>query len=241
MFKIVLSILIFCSVAWGDAATYVDNTLKASPLVYGAYKTMTWFVRYDSRLAAQKIRVQLFSAKHGGKDVIVVFKDSRLLYYVKDGRIVRDDNWEGFEFDFPVRIALGSRSYYWTPEGEYYICQKNPYSRFIKFLGISYPNINDARLGLEKGMISKYQYEAIVRANLEKKTPPWFTSLGGRFGVHSYPTQYKWLLRAKEKENPNLTYVTRKDFTEGCVGVENRVVEYLYAHVEEGTPILILP
>ena len=239
--KIIISLLILFSTAWGNLGDSVDRCMQYNPVIYSAYKTVAQFVTYKSKHASQKVRVQLFSAQHLGKDVLVVFKGERLLYYVKDGRIVRGEEWSGFHFDFPVRIALGSRPQYWTPEGEYYICQKNPYSQFIKFLGISYPNVRDAKSGLEKGMLSKYQYEAIVKANQAKKTPPWYTPLGGRFGVHSAPTWMKHTLRAREKQNPNLTWVTRRDFTEGCVGVENRVVEYLYSNVPEGTPILILP
>jgi len=241
MVKLLISLLIFASLGWGDMAAFVEQKIAANPLVWAPYKVAAHFIHYNSKLNAQKLRVKLFSAKHLGQDVIVVFKGDRLLYYVKDGQIVRDQEWSGFTYNFPVKVALGSRPSYWTPEGEYYICRKNPNSQFIKFLGISYPNNNDAKKGLESGMLTPNQYKAIVQANAEKKGPPWYTPLGGRFGVHSAPTWMKPILRAKEKQNPDVTWVTRKDFTEGCVGVENRIVEYLFANVPEGTPILLLP
>ncbi|MFA9376931.1 MAG: murein L,D-transpeptidase family protein [Lachnotalea sp.] len=33
-----------------------------------------------------------------------------------------------------------------TPEGEYYVCTKNQYSKFYLALGVSYPNKVDAKM-----------------------------------------------------------------------------------------------
>src|SRR5262247_2153599 len=59
-----------------------------------------------------------------------------------------------------------------TPEGDYYITHKNARSRFYLSLGLSYPNISDADVGLNAGLISKREYEAIAGAIRQKNKPP---------------------------------------------------------------------
>src|SRR3954468_24078766 len=41
-----------------------------------------------------------------------------------------------------------------TPEGTYFICEKNPYSNFYLSLGVSYPGPQDAERGLKARLIS---------------------------------------------------------------------------------------
>lgn len=53
---------------------------------------------------------------------------------------------------------------YRTPEGEFYICIKNVNSNYHKALGLSYPNIEDAKRGLSQGLISAGHYSKIVHA-----------------------------------------------------------------------------
>ena len=42
---------------------------------------------------------------------------------------------------------------YRTPVGKYYVSDKSRNSRFHRFVGISYPNIEDAERGYQKGLI----------------------------------------------------------------------------------------
>lgn len=63
----------------------------------------------------------------------------------------------------------------------------------------------------------------------------------GDYGIHGAPTYLKSFLDKHEKQDPNFTYVTKKDDTRGCVAVENRVIKYLYSQVEVKTPVLIMP
>ena len=85
-----------------------------------------------------KHRVLEFARKYSDQDVIVVSKQDHLLYYCKDGKIVKNEQWNGFTYNFPVKVALASK-YHWTPEGEMYIDGKNPKSRYIRFLSFSGP------------------------------------------------------------------------------------------------------
>jgi hypothetical protein len=70
-----------------------------------------------------------------------------------------------------------------TPEGSYYICYRNGNTKYYYFMGISYPNIKDAKRGLEQGVIDKVTYNRINKAIEEEKQPPWNTILGGAIGL----------------------------------------------------------
>jgi len=110
-----------------------------------------------------------------------------------------------------------------TPEGRYYICEKRPQSRFHRFLGISYPNIDDAERAYSDHLISADEWADIFFANLQHGTPPWSTALGGRVGIHGYGGR------------PNLPI----DWTEGCIAVSDAEIDYLYETVPLGTPVII--
>jgi len=110
-----------------------------------------------------------------------------------------------------------------TPRGRYYVCEKRPQSRFHRFLGISYPNIEDAEQAYAKQLISTDEWAAIFFANLELAAPPWSTRLGGHVGIHGY---------GDRAEVP-------VDWTEGCIAVRNVDIDYLYDRVPLGTPVII--
>src|SRR6266853_784193 len=66
-----------------------------------------------------------------------------------------------------------------TPEGEFYVCYKNPESKYHRFLGLSYPNLEAAECGLRDKLISPEQFIEIRDAIAGKQCPPWKTALGG--------------------------------------------------------------
>jgi len=90
---------------------------------------------------------------------VVILKSRRRLLVCSSGRVLRSH-----------RIGLGPNPYKdkelegdgCTPEGEFYICTRNPRSKFTRSLGISYPNREDADRGLKAGLISKQEYLKIV-------------------------------------------------------------------------------
>ncbi|PKN11575.1 MAG: hypothetical protein CVU69_11895 [Deltaproteobacteria bacterium HGW-Deltaproteobacteria-4] len=92
-----------------------------------------WKTQVDEALAA---------SRREGKDVIIVRKvDRQLTLYRKGGR-VRDFN-AGFGFNFLAdKLYSGDKA---TPEGEYKIVKKLPYSRYYKALLIDYPNQEDQK------------------------------------------------------------------------------------------------
>ena len=71
-----------------------------------------------------------------------------------------------------------------TPLGEFYICAKNPRSRYFLSLCISYPNAEDAERGLAAGLIGAEEHRQILDAIRAKRMPPQRTRLGGEIYIH---------------------------------------------------------
>ena len=114
-----------------------------------------------------------------------------------------------------------------TPEGEYYITHKNPKSNFYLSLGLSYPNISDADAGLKAGLISKAEHAAIVAAIGKKTKPPQNTRLGGDIFIHG--------------GGAGKSSGAARDWTLGCVALENEDIRELFETVPIKTPVSIVP
>jgi murein L,D-transpeptidase YafK len=108
-----------------------------------------------------------------------------------------------------------------TPEGDFYVCTKNDRSKFHLFLGLSYPNEEDAKRGLESGLISHEEHAMILDALANRRRPPWDTRLGGEIGIHGEGTHVDW--------------------TQGGIAMENNDIEELFGIVDIGSPVSILP
>jgi murein L,D-transpeptidase YafK len=110
-----------------------------------------------------------------------------------------------------------------TPVGEFYICSKNPRSKFFLSMCLSYPNAEDAERGLAAKLISPQEHGDILAALREQRLPPQHTRLGGEIYIHG------------EDPAPRRT----KDWTRGCVALDNSAMQYLYERIALGTPVLI--
>lgn len=110
-----------------------------------------------------------------------------------------------------------------TPVGRYAISDKKAESRYRRFLGINYPNLDDAERGYRRGMISAGQWADLFFANLRGEIPRPDTLLGGRVGIHGYGRR------------PYLPV----DWTEGCIAVSNDDIDYIFSRVSVGTPVII--
>lgn len=108
-----------------------------------------------------------------------------------------------------------------TPEGEFYVCSKNPRSSYYLSLGLSYPNEEDAERGLRDKLISKAQRDQIVRAVRNRSCPPWNTRLGGEVFIHGNGSSSDWTL--------------------GCVALDNEKMKELFGVISKGTPVKIKP
>ncbi|PRR80141.1 L,D-transpeptidase catalytic domain [Clostridium liquoris] len=106
-----------------------------------------------------------------------------------------------------------------TPEGKYYICTKNDKTKYTYFMGISYPNIEDAKRGLNNNLIDNNINEQIKTAIDKKGLPPWNTPLGGAVGIHGGGAKYDW--------------------TYGCIAVSDEDIKILWKYCNIGTPVEI--
>ena len=227
---------------------------------------------------------------HPEGHVIVVFKSSHQLYLARDGEIVRgervrksdlDQRLFGFlkgrpddevVIDFPVPVALspveGRRRKKYdkkTPEGEFFVCEKNnrAHTKFTVALEISYPNLAMAREAREEGWMSKADYDRLAYHLKKGKCPPYDTDLGGYIKIHGPDdgTMARWRKKPLREcltddpgtcrelalddflteDDPYSGMFTSHDWTFGCIAAELTTIFYLYKTVPVGTPVVIYP
>ena len=147
---------------------------------------------------------------------IIVKKAERKLFLYSGGKIVRTYHVGLGLSPIGDKVRQGDRR---TPEGDFYIFTKNDKSAFYLSLGISYPNARHAEHGLRDGLITKAQYDSIMRALQARKTPRQNTALGGDIYIHGNGASSDW--------------------TWGCVALENNDVRELFNAVPVGTPVTI--
>ncbi len=119
-----------------------------------------------------------------------------------------------------------------TPEGDYYVCQKLPQSRFYLSLKVSYPNISDAERGLKCGLIDKSTYNKIVSAISARKIPPMNTKLGGDICIHGGGAG------SVQSAGDTMLFNVR-DWTAGCMALDNPQMKELFEFIPVGTPVRI--
>ncbi len=115
-----------------------------------------------------------------------------------------------------------------TPKGIYTIGWNNQRSDFRNFFGLTYPSIQDAQNGLQRGLISENEYQAIVNAHMQHKVPPQNTALGGAVGIHGLGTPLRRLVKHKTS-----------NWTEGCVALTNDQIDELATYVKTGMFVVI--
>ncbi|MFH1021739.1 MAG: L,D-transpeptidase [Pseudomonadota bacterium] len=147
---------------------------------------------------------------------IVIKKAKKKLFLYSEEKLLRTYPVKlGFN---PVgdKIRQGDKR---TPEGSYYICIKNPRSKYHLSLGLSYPSIEDAERGLEQKLITKGDRDRIIEKISRKSIPPWDTPLGGEIFIHGGGETWDW--------------------TYGCVALRNQDIEELFKVVTVGTQVVI--
>ncbi len=153
---------------------------------------------------------------------IIVRKRERTLLLYMQGRLERTypaalgRNWAD------DKAAEGDEA---TPLGEFYICAKNPRSRYFLSMCISYPNAEHATRGLAAGLITPGEHADILAAIRLRTMPPQHTNLGGEIYIHGHG------------DEPRDNQV--KDWTRGCIALANSAMQDLYDLVEVGTPVII--
>jgi murein L,D-transpeptidase YafK len=147
---------------------------------------------------------------------IVIKKAKKKLFLYSEEKLLRTYPVKlGFN---PVgdKVRQGDKR---TPEGSYYICMKNPRSKYYLSLGLSYPSIEDAERGLEQKLITKNDRDRIIERISKKSIPPWDTPLGGEIFIHGGGETWDW--------------------TYGCVALRNKDIEELFKVIALGTEVII--
>lgn len=108
-----------------------------------------------------------------------------------------------------------------TPLGRFKVGWINEKSRYYRFFGLDYPNLDTAKRALEDNRIDEDTWLSILRAKSVGKTPPQNTPLGGHIGIHGIGRgdreihhQYNW--------------------TNGCIALTNEQIDQLGKWIKPG-------
>jgi hypothetical protein len=173
------------------------------------------------------VAVMNFLAAHAwsaSQRCLVVDKARREMVLFKDGRKIAA---------YPVSLGVDPVSDkrrahdFATPEGQYFISYIKDPSQYHRTLGISYPNQADAEKALTGGIISEAEYAKILDAVRRSRPGPCGTGLGCGIAIHGGGV----LRRFGES--------MERDWTEGCVALDNGDMDRLFAFCRPGDAVLI--
>lgn len=152
--------------------------------------------------------------------VIVIDKSTAILSVLQDGHeIVRCPASFGLD---PISDKVRAHDLA-TPEGCYSISAVVQGARFHRSLGLSYPNLVDAQHGLAAGLLSRRQYRQMAAAIREEVPGLCGTPLGCGIAIHGGGVVREGV----------------RDWTEGCVAVDNADVDRLAQLCRRDDPVLI--
>lgn len=114
-----------------------------------------------------------------------------------------------------------------TPLGVFRVGWINDQSRFKRFIGLDYPNLDYAERALRERRIGRTTYERIRAAWMNGHTPPQDTPLGGQIGIHGVG----W-------GDPRV-HSAGINWTSGCVALNNAQIEALRPWVKVGMRVEI--
>ncbi|UTF48838.1 L,D-transpeptidase [Desulfomicrobium sp. ZS1] len=155
---------------------------------------------------------------------LVVDKAARELVVFKDGRRVAA---------YPVSLGVDPVSDkrkvhdFATPEGLYFISYKKDPSQYHRTLGLSYPSLADAEKALAGGVISVSEYAKIVDASRRSRPGPCGTGLGCAIAIHGGGVFRQFGSHLE------------RDWTEGCVALDNADMDRLFAFCRQGDRVVI--
>ncbi|MCK4604439.1 MAG: L,D-transpeptidase [Deltaproteobacteria bacterium] len=183
------------------------------------------FTALVSFLAGLALLLGYAYAKEMSSKCVVIDKGTHRMFLHRDGKVIESYAVSlGIDSVSPKR-RRGDKS---TPEGCYYVTCKKSDSKFYKFLGLSYPNKVNAWLGLRKRLISSREYSSIANAISAGGCPPADTSLGSGISIHGggvYRNSGKCMVR---------------DWTKGCIAVNNQAMDVIYSFCNVGDMVIIL-
>lgn len=155
---------------------------------------------------------------------LVVDKAGRELVAFRDGRRVA-----AFPVSFGIdpvsdKRRIGDLA---TPEGLYFISYKKDPSQYHRTLGLSYPGPADAEKALVGGVISVREFNTVMSAARSSKPGPCGTGLGCAIAIHGGGVFRQF--------GANL----ERDWTEGCVALDDRDMDRLFAASRRGDRVVI--
>lgn len=119
-----------------------------------------------------------------------------------------------------------------TPEGMYYVCARNPRSRYHLSLRISYPGTCEAEQGLRSGIIDRSTRDRVLEAIAQEKMPPQDTELGSAICIHNGGIG----MVANDFSKAAIV-----DWTDGCIAMREEDMREVYDFAVIGTAVVILP
>lgn len=108
-----------------------------------------------------------------------------------------------------------------TPEGAYFVCLRREKGKYGFSLGISYPSLTDAKKAVSEGRLDETLLHLFEEAERETKRPPWGTPLGGEIYIHAGGSD--------------------RDWTAGCIALDEGDMEKLFAMIDHGDKVEIIP
>jgi len=113
-----------------------------------------------------------------------------------------------------------------TPRGVFHVSWIDRHSRYGTFYGFDYPSEHIARRAYSEGIISRAEFDAIIKALEHHRLPPQNTPLGGRLGIHGIG-----------RGDPRIHEAF--NWTNGCVALTNTQIRQLSRWVDLGTRVVI--
>lgn len=113
-----------------------------------------------------------------------------------------------------------------TPLGTFRVSWIDRQSRYGLFYGFNYPSASIARRAYAEGIISRAEFNAIMQALRQHRTPPQNTPLGGRLGIHGIGSG-------------SLSIHKEINWTDGCVALTNEEIRQLSRWISLGTRVVI--
>ena len=108
-----------------------------------------------------------------------------------------------------------------TPLGRFRVGWINEKSRYYRFFGLNYPNLDTAKRALDENRITEETWLSILEAKNMGKTPPQNTPLGGHIGIHGI---------GRGDQEIHHEY----NWTNGCIALTNEQIDQLGKWIKPG-------
>lgn len=113
-----------------------------------------------------------------------------------------------------------------TPLGRFRVGWVNEKSRYYRFFGLNYPNLDTAKRALDENRITRETWLSILEAKSMGKSPPQDTPLGGHIGIHGI---------GRGDQEIHHEY----NWTNGCIALTNEQIDQLSKWIKPGVLVNI--